>query len=260
MLDLDSLEFAVLAEGAGIARVPTVAAYRNYGTLVDDVDAEFDAAERRCRQRGLLDRSGRPEDGVAELLALYERASVEYDLRFSAQRETELRAAVCGAGRAALRTVVSGDRVRLDRISVDQPIPAILAVLPEHEPLRMRPLSVELSALRSVYAEADEGSEPDQREVEPRLRALGVDTREFRRITELLAEPRLGVGELGVTVWEKGGAESRGEQTVKLIDIGRGRMAVYNGAGRRMLCGADPATIGRVLGEVAELARRRLRE
>lgn len=260
MLDLDSLEFAVLAEAAGIDRVPTVAAYRNYGTPVDDVDAEFEAAERRCRDRGLLDRSGRPDDRVAELLALYQRASVEYDLRFSAQRGTELRAAVCGAGREALRTVVSGDRVRLDRVSADQLIPAAVAVLPEHEPLRMRPLSVELSALRSVYAGTDEDTEPDQREVESRLRALGVDTREFRQITDLLAEPRLGVGELGVTAWGRGGAESRGEQTVKLIDVGRGRMAVYNGGGRRMLCGADPATVGRVLGEVAERARRRLRE
>lgn len=69
MLDLDLLEFVVLADGAGVDRVPVVAVYRNCATLVDDVEAEFETAERRCRGRGLLDRFGRPEERVAELKA-----------------------------------------------------------------------------------------------------------------------------------------------------------------------------------------------
>lgn len=90
-IDIDRLEFIVLAERAGLNRVPMVASYSHYGTRVQDISREFGDAEQRCRAKGLLDPGGKVNDRVLELFDVYPRTAVEYDLRFSTQKETELR-------------------------------------------------------------------------------------------------------------------------------------------------------------------------
>lgn len=258
MLDLDMLEFAVLVDKAGINRVPMVASYRNYGTVIDDVGHAFEVAEQRCRDKGLMDRAGKLDPRVGEMLAVYPNASVEYDLRFSMQRGTELRATVSGAGRAALRSVVSGDRIYLEQVQPDQLIVSLVAILPEHGPMRMQPLSVDLAAMRSAMSGFDEDNEPDRQTIESRLRSKGADTRQFRRMGQILDTQRLGVGELGVTVFGDRGSEARGEQTLRLMDLEQGRVVIYNSGGHRMLCGGDGNTLARVMAEVTERARKSL--
>ncbi|MDR7301499.1 ESX secretion-associated protein EspG [Haloactinomyces albus] len=252
VIDVDRLEFVVLAEQAGINRVPLVASFSHYGTAVQDVGREFEQAERRCRQRGLLDRVGRVSDEAGNLLGLYPHTAVEYDLRFSAERGTELRAAVSRAGDVAMRTVVVGDRIHLAAVRAADMIPALVSVLPEVAPARMRPVGIDLAAMRAAMAQADA---EDQRAVETALRSHGVDTREYRKITRLLDGPKFGAGEVGVTIWGRNRKEHRGEQTVQVFDLEAGRVAVYNSSGHRMLAGADIGTFNRLLGEITTHTR-----
>lgn len=254
-LDVDRLEYAILAERAGLKRVPVVAAFSHHGTRVRDAPREFDAAEQRVRERGLVHPGG-VNDQVLELLEAYSHATVEYDLRFSAQKGTELRAAVTQTAKAAVRTTVHGDRIVLEPVHPRDAIPALVSLLPEHRPARIRPpLSVDLDAVRAAMRDAErQGGDP--RAIEQSLRARGASTVNFRKMTQLLDGPRLGLGELGVTVWDDLGKEHRGEQTMRVIDLEQGRTAVYNSGNQRMFAGADVSTFTRVLGELATETRR----
>ncbi|MBA8826734.1 hypothetical protein FHX42_004113 [Saccharopolyspora lacisalsi] len=153
--ELDLLEYAVLAEKSGINRVPTIASYSNHGTAVTDVVAEFENAEQRCRRRRLINGSGRASDEVWDLLGIYPSTSVEFDPRFSAQEGTEVPASVSRTSRGAVRTIVDGDRVRLEELRAGEAIPALVSALPPVDPMRMQPLSIDLSALRAATAETD---------------------------------------------------------------------------------------------------------
>lgn len=255
-INVDRLEFAVLAEQSGASRVPAVTAFSHYGAPVADVRREFTAAEERCRHRGLLDRAGHVNGELRDLLAVFARTADEFDLRFSSEREHELRAAVSRSGRDAVRTVIDGETVRVEAVRPDNAIASLVSVMPEQAPARMRPLSIDLAAMDAVMAEHPDG-DPDA--IEAGLRGHGVDTREYRQITQLLDGPRLGAGQLGVTTWGRERREQRGEQTVQVIDVASGRMAIYNSSGRRMIAGADLGTFNRLLGELAQDARRNAR-
>ena len=254
-IELDLLEYAVLAEKSGINRVPTIASYSNHGTAVTDVVAEFDDAEQRCRRRRLIDDRGRASDEVWDLLGIYPSTSVEFDLRFSAREGTEVRASVSRTSRGAVRTIVDGDRVRLEELRTGEAIASLVSALPPVDPLRTQPLSIDLSALRAATAET--GGE-DQAAIERSLRSHGVDVRVYRRITELLAGPKLGAGELGVTAWGRDRREHRGEQTVRVYDLESGRVVVHNSRGTRMLVGADMSTFHRVLDDLVSDTQRRI--
>ncbi|MDA3630793.1 ESX secretion-associated protein EspG [Saccharopolyspora oryzae] len=254
-LDVDRLEYAILAERANLTRIPMVAAYSNYGTKVQDIPREFDAAEQRCRDRGLVNPGG-VNDRVMELLGIYSHATVEYDLRFSSKKGAELRVAVTKANKTAVRTVVDGDRIILEPVHPNDLIPALISTLPEHQPARIRPpLSIDLADVRAAMAEASRQGE-DPRAIEQGLRNRGVSPANFRKMTQLLEGPRLGLGEAGVTIWDDRGKEHRGDQTIRIIDLQLGRTAVYNSGGQRMFAGADLSTFTRVLGELATKTRR----
>ncbi|MDA3648238.1 ESX secretion-associated protein EspG [Saccharopolyspora indica] len=258
-LDVDRLEYAILAERAGLTRIPMVAAYSHYGTQVQDIPREFNAAEQRVRERGLVNPSG-VNDRVMELLGIYAHASVEYDLRFSSQKGSELRAAVTKASKTAVRTVVSGDRIILEPVHPNDLIPALISALPEHQPAKIRPpLSIDLQDVRAAMAEASRQGD-DPRAIEQALRARGVNPANFRKMTQLLEGPRLGLGEAGVTIWDDRGKEHRGDQTIRIIDLQQGRTAVYNSGNQRMFAGADLSTFTRVLGELATHTRRKAAE
>lgn len=245
-LDVDRLEFAVLAQKSGITRVPVVAAYGHHGTTVGDVRGAFDAAEDRCHHRGLLMR-GEVRTDAAELLNLYQHAEVEYDLRFSVEQGTELRAAVTRSGRDAVRTVVDGDRVHLEEVRGSEAIAALVSVLPERPPARVRPTGVDSEALTAVMKQHPDG---DQTTIEAGLRSHRADTREYRRAAQLLDGPKLGVGQVGVTIWDHLRREHRGQHTMQVIDIPSGRVGVYDSRGQRMIAGADLATFIRVLDDI----------
>ncbi|GAB3283100.1 hypothetical protein GCM10027563_13670 [Parasphingorhabdus pacifica] len=85
-IDVDRLEFIILAERANLTRVPMVASFSHYGTRVQDIGREYDAAEQRCRERGLLGPRRELNENVQEMLAAYAHTSVEYDLRFSTKQ------------------------------------------------------------------------------------------------------------------------------------------------------------------------------
>ncbi|MER7015580.1 ESX secretion-associated protein EspG [Saccharopolyspora sp. NPDC000359] len=255
-LDVDRLEYAILAERADLKRVPMVAAYSNYGTRVEDIPRQFEAAEQRVRDRGLVHPGG-VNDRVMELLGVYAHATVEYDLRFSSKKGTELRAAVTKATKTAVRTVVHGDRIILEPVHPNDVIPALVSVLPEHPPARIRPaLSIDLADVRAAMADANRQGDDDPRAIEQALRARGANTANFRKMTQLLDGPRLGLGEAGVTIWDDLGKEHRGDQTLRIIDLEQGRTAVYNSGNQRMFAGADVSTFTRVLGELATQTRR----
>ena len=256
-IDVDLIEFAILADRSGINRVPTVASYSNYGTPFTDIPRQLEEAEQRCRERGLLTPGGQLNDRVQEMIGLYPHASLEYDLRFSAQKGSELRACVSQAGETALRTLIDGDRVVLERIRPVDMIPALVSVLPERAPARIRPpLSVDLAEMRAVMADVSRRGRSDDQAIEQGLRSRGVDVRTFRQMTQLLEGKRLGLGELGVTVWDPRRKEHRGKQTIRIIDLETGRAAVYNSGSRRMFAGADIGTFNRVLGELAAETKR----
>lgn len=246
---VDRLEFAVLADQTGVGRVPIVATFSHYSQPVTDVRRAFVDAEQRCRQRGLLDHNGQAGDEVRELLGIYPQTSVEFDLRFSTEKEHELRAAVSRSGRNAVRTVVEGDTIHVEEVRPENAVASLVSVLPDQAPARIHPLSIDATALREVLAKHPDPT-PDV--IEAGLRAHGVDTREYRKISQLLDGPRTGAGQLGVTAWGRGRREQRGEQTVQVIDIPSGRVAVYDSSSRRMVVGADVGTFNRVLGEIAE--------
>lgn len=256
-IDVDRLEFIVLAERAGLNRVPVVASFSHYGTRVQDIPREYAAAEQRCRERGLLAPGGELNDRVLEVLGIYSRAAVEYDLRFSMRKETELRVAVTQADRVAVRTVVDGDRIVLEPVRPSDAIPALVSTLPEHAPARIRPpLSMDLTELRAVMADVTKRGETDPRAVEAGLRSRGMDVRGFRQITQLLDGERLGAGEVGATIWTGTRKEVRCDRTVKIVDLPSGRIAIYNSAGQRMLAGADLGTFNRILGDMVTRAQR----
>jgi hypothetical protein len=248
-IEVDRVEFIILAETAGINRVPMVASYSHYGTPVQDIPREFEEAEQRCRQRGLIDHGGRINDRVWELIGVYPNSSVEFDLRFSTEKETEVRAAVSQAGDVAVRTVVDGDRITLDAVRPNDMISALMSVLPEVGPARIRPpLSIELSEMRAAMAEAQRRGDSSQDAIEQELRSRGVSVGTFRKITQILDGPRLGAGEAGVTIWGRERKEFRGDQTMKIIDLPSGRVAIYNSGNQRMLAGCDIGTFQRILG------------
>ena len=60
----------------------------------------------------------------------------------------------------------------------------------------------------------------------------------------------------GVTVWAQGRKEFRADQTMKLLDLPSGRVAIYNSSGQRMLAGADVGTFKRILGGLASQTQR----
>ncbi|MCI2424248.1 ESX secretion-associated protein EspG [Saccharopolyspora sp. K220] len=255
-LDVDRLEFAILAERAGLSRIPMIASYSNYGTTIEDLPSEFEAAEQRARDRGLISASG-VNDRVMELLGIYPHAAIEYDLRFSAKKGTELRAAVSKVGKTAVRTVVDGDRIILEPVHPNDAIPALVSVLPEHPPARIRPpLSVDLAEMRGAMIEVRRRGDEDPHAIEQSLRARGVNIGAFRKMTQLLDGPRLGLGEVGVTIWDDRRKEFRGDQTIRIIDLQVGRTAVYNSGAQRMFAGADMSTFTRVLGELTTKTQR----
>jgi hypothetical protein len=255
--DVDRLEFVILVERAGLTRIPMVASYSNYGTPFQDIPRELEAAEQRCRDRGLIRFGGKVVDELQELLSIYSRTSVEYDLRFSAKKGTELRAAVCRSGDSAVRTVVDGDRVLLDPVRPSDLIPAIVGVLPQHPPAKIRPpINVDLAEMRAAMADVRRRGVEDDRAIEEAVRARGVNVSAFRRVNQLLSGPRLGLGELGVTIWDERGKEHRGEQTIRIIDLPAGRTAVYNSGTQRMFAGADLGTFNRVLSELTKQTQR----
>jgi ESX secretion-associated protein EspG len=255
-LDVDRLEFAILAERARLTRIPMIASYSNYGTPVKDMPREFEAAEQRARDRGLIHPGG-VNDRVMELLGIYPHAVIEYDLRFSSKKGAELRASVSKVGKTAVRTVVNGDRIILEPVHPNDVIPALVSVLPEHPPARLRPpLSVDLAEMRAAMAEVNRRGDDDPRAIEQSLRAQGVNVANFRKMTQLLDGPRLGLGEVGVTIWDDRRKEFRGDQTLRIIDLQLGRTAVYNSGTQRMFAGADMSTFTRVLGELATKTQR----
>lgn len=257
-LDVDRLEFVVLAEKAQLTRVPMVTSFSHYGTTVQDIPREFEAADERCRQRGLINHSGKVSDDVWDLLGLYPNTAVEYDLRFSAKKGTELRGAVSQSGQYAVRTVIDGDRIILERVRAADMIPSLAALLPEHKPAKMQPLGIDLAEMRTVIKEAERRGDSDQRAIEQGLRSRGVDIAEYRKMTKLLDGPKLGAGEIGVTVWGSRRKELRGDQTLRVIDLESGRVSVYNSGGQRMVAGCDIGTFKRVLGGIASQAQRAL--
>jgi hypothetical protein len=257
-LDVDRLEFVVLAEKAEITRVPLVASFSHYGTAVRDIPREFEAADERCRRRGLIDQRGKVNDDVWEMLGIYSHTSLEYDLRFSSKKGTELRAAVSQSGEVAVRTVIDGDRIVLDRMRATDMIPSLHALLPEHKPAKVQPLSVDLAGIRAAMQEAERRGETDQRSIEHGLRTRGIEIGEYRKMTQLLDGPKLGAGEVGVTVWGRHRKELRGDQTLRVVDLESGRVSLYNSAGRRMLAGCDIGTFKRVLGGIASQTQRTL--
>ena len=248
-LDVDRLEFLVLNGWAGGRRIPPVLTYSHYGTPVQDLNAELEAADARCRQRGLVDRSNRVSDEVWDLIGVYGSTALEYDLRFSAQQGTELRAAVSRSGQIAVRSTMRGDRIVLERIRAEDAVPALLGLLPEHPPVKMQPVQVDLTEMRAVVA----AGAP----LEQGLRNRGVDVRGLRAATDLLDGTKLGAGQIGVTAWNPRRAETRGEHTVQVVDVPGGRVSVYNSGNQRMIAGADLATFRRVLGELATATQRR---
>ena len=255
-IDIDRLEFLVLAERAGLNRVPMVASYSHYGTPVQDIGRELNDAEQRCRAKGLLDPGGKVNDRVLELFDIYPRTAVEYDLRFSTQQETELRVAVSQAGQLAMRTV-AGDRLVLEPVRPSDMVSALISTLPELAPARIRPpMSMDLTELRKVMAEVNKRGETDPRAIEEGLRSRGVDIRGFRQITQLLDGKRLGAGEVGATVWTSTRKEVRCDQTLKIVDLPSGRIGIYNSAGQRMVAGADIGTFNRILGDMVTQAQR----
>ncbi|WP_344684029.1 ESX secretion-associated protein EspG [Saccharopolyspora taberi] len=256
-IDIDLLEFAVLADRSGINRVPAVASYSNYATPFHNIPVQLAEAEQRCRQRGLLTPGGEINDRVRELIGIYPHVSLEYDLRFSAQKGTELRACVSQAGETAVRTIVEGDHVVLDKVRPVDMIPALIAVLPELQPARIRPpLSIDLTEMRAAMADVSKHGRSDNEAIEQALRSRGADVRPLRQMTQLLDGPRQGLGEIGVTVWDPRRKEHRGDQTIRIIDLESGRTAVYNSGNQRMFAGADTSTFTRVLGEIATETRR----
>lgn len=255
-LDVDRLEFAILAERAGLTRIPMIASYSNYGTTVKDIPREFDAAEQRVRDRGLINPRG-VNDRVMELLGIYAHTTVEYDLRFSSKKDSELRAAVSKANKTAVRTVVDGDRIILEPVHPNDLIPALVSVLPEHPPARIRPpLSVDLAEMRAAMTEVRRRGDENTQAIELSLRARGVNVASFRKMTQLLDGPRLGLGEIGITIWGDRRRERRGDQTLRIIDLQQGRTAVYNSGTQRMFAGADMSTFTRVLGELTTKTQR----
>ncbi|MGP4021662.1 ESX secretion-associated protein EspG [Saccharopolyspora sp. 5N708] len=254
-LDVDRLEFAILAERAGLSRIPMIASYSNYGTTIKDIPGEFEAAEQRIRDRGLINPGG-VNERVLEVLGIYPHATVEYDLRFSAKQGTELRAAVSKVGKTAVRTVVDDDRIILEPVHPSDAIPALVSVLPERTPARIRPpLSVDLAEMRAAMTEVRRRGD-DPQAIEQSLRARGVNISAFRKMTQLLDGPRLGLGEVGVTIWDDRRKEFRGDQTIRIIDLQIGRTAVYNSGAQRMFAGADVSTFTRVLGELTTKTQR----
>ncbi|GAB3283095.1 hypothetical protein GCM10027563_13660 [Parasphingorhabdus pacifica] len=165
--------------------------------------------------------------------------------------------AVSQAGQRALRTVVDGDRIILESVRPSDAVQAMMSTLPEHAPARIRPpLSMDLGELRKVMGEVNKRGEADQRAVEEGLRSRGMDIRGFRQITQLLDAPRLGAGEVGATIWTATRKEVRCDQTLKIIDLPSGRVAIYNSAGQRMLAGADIGTFNRILNDMVKHAQR----
>ncbi|WP_243791522.1 ESX secretion-associated protein EspG [Saccharopolyspora gloriosae] len=256
-LDVDRLEFVILAGWAGLKRLPPVVQYSHYGTPVQDMDNELEAADARCRQRGLVNRTNQVSDEVWDLLAIYPSTAIEYDLRFSAQKGTELRAAVSQSGQVAVRTVMNGDRYVLERVRAEDAVPALVSVLPEHPPLKMKPVNVDLTEMRSVMADVEKKGLTDPRAIEQGLRSRGIDVTGFRKATELLDGTKLGAGQIGVTVWNAQRKEFRGDHTVQVVDVEGGRVSIYNSGNQRMVAGADIGTFRRVLGDLTTAAQRR---
>ncbi|MFR9728627.1 ESX secretion-associated protein EspG [Saccharopolyspora sp. MS10] len=256
-LDVDRLEFLVLTGHAGLKRLPPVLQYSRYGTPVRNVRAELDAAADRCRGRGLVDRADRVSDEVWDLVGAYGSPAVEYDLRFSAQKGTELRAVVSQAGKVAVRSVMHGDRLVLERVRSEDAVPALVSVLPEHPPVKMKPVNIDLGEMRAVMAEVEKKGITDPRAVEHGLRSRGVEVAGFRKATDLLDGTKLGAGQIGVTVWNQQRKEFRGDHTVQVVDVEGGRVSIYNSGTQRMIAGADVGTFRRVLGDLAGAAQRR---
>lgn len=249
--NVDRFAFGVLAENAGVSRVPTVTAFSHHPIDVDNVAQEVMAAQEWCREQNLIDRAGKVSDDVANLLSLYGRASEEFDLRFSVEQQHERRATVSRSGRDAVRTVVDGDLIYVEEVSAHSAIASLVAVLPEQAPARIKATGFDLAAVQGIT---------DDQHAEAQLRSHGVDTREFRKVTQLLDEPRLGAGQIGVTIWGRGHREQRAKQTVEVIDVTSGRIALYNSNGQRMIVGADAATFDRVLGGILTDTRRCTRQ
>ncbi|GAB2650864.1 hypothetical protein GCM10027271_05640 [Saccharopolyspora gloriosae] len=256
-LDVDRLEFAVLAGWAGLKRLPPVVQFSHYGTPVQDINAELDAADARCRQRGLVNRANQVSDEVWDLIGIYPTTAVEYDLRFSAKKGTELRAAMSQSGQVAVRTVMHGDRYVLERVRAEDTVPALASVLPEHPPLKMKPVNVDLTEMRAVMADVQKKGQTDPRAIEQGLRTRGIDVTGFRKATELLDGTKLGAGQIGVTVWNAQRKEFRGDHTVQVVDVEGGRVSIYNSGNQRMVAGADIGTFRRVLGDLTTAAQRR---
>ncbi|MCA1190235.1 MULTISPECIES: ESX secretion-associated protein EspG [unclassified Saccharopolyspora] len=255
-LDVDRLELGVLTGWAGVKRLPPVLRFSHYGTPLQNINAEIEAADARCRQRGLLDHANRVSDEVWDLVAAYQRAAVEYDLRFSSQKGTELRVAVSQVGQVTIRSVLNGDRVIIERVRPESAIPSLVSTLPDHPPAKFKPVNIDLAALRAVMAEAAKASDADSRAVEKGLRARGLDASGFRAATELLDGPKLGAGQVGVTVWNSQRKEFRGSSTMQIVDLEVGRVSIYNSGSQRLIAGADMGTFRRVLGDLTTGAQR----
>lgn len=253
-LDLDLLEFAVITGRAGLSRVPTVAAYsREEPPDVDtgDIAAELEAAEQRCRERGLLRPGGHLGEEAAELLSAYRECGTEYDLRFTPGQDSELRACVSETGTGGTRTAVQRGRVSIDPVRRGDAVAALLSLLPQRPAMRIRPIQLDLAKVRSAQEEvARQGAADDPQAVEHGLRRHGVNLVDYRKAVRLLDAPKLGAGEFGATVfgWER--REVRGDQTLRILDLEQGRVAVYNGSGQRLVAGCDAGTVKRVLGDI----------
>lgn len=260
-LEVDRLEFAILAERAELNRIPMVTSFSHYGSPIEDVSGEFAAAGQRCVERGLLDRGGQINGDVLDLIAVYAHPSVEYDLRFSAEQGAELRAAVSRSGETAIRTVITDDRISVQRVRSSETVSSLITALPERGPARIRPpLSVDLVEIRAVMAGVEQRGEENPAAIERGLRDRGVNVASYRKMTNILDGPRLGLGEIGVTVWGARGKEYRGGQTIRIIDLASGRVAIYNSGSQRMLAGADTGTFERVLGGLTKETQRRSQE
>lgn len=257
-LEIDRLEFAVLAYKADLNRMPLVASFSHYATPIYSIPRQFAEAEERCRERGLLDGHGRLTENVAAMIDVFERTSVEYDLRYSSEKDSEVRAVVSTAGDIALRTVVNKDNFVLDKVRPSEAVSALAGVLPELAPARVQPpLSVELDALQAAMAEVKRQGDEDPRALDYRLRERGVSVSSYRKMTRLLdEEPRSGLGEIGVTTWGPRRQEHRGAQTIRIVDLGVGRVALYNSGNRRMLAGADVSTYQRLISEILADAKK----
>lgn len=176
----------------------------------DEEDLAAEQAEREFAGLGLIGPRGLDVELEDSLTALV-RPKIEYYAWFHAGGATYavLSAAI---GREALLAVRTGEQISVRQIKGNELVDALLAELPNTQPLRFQSISLPLAEVRAALDRPASGN------------ASPTAAPDIRLLQQLMNMPVAGTGQIFAAVRDELGRRRRVQHPIRVVDTTQGRL------------------------------------